>query len=199
MNRIKQLREAKGLSMKDTADALGIPYTTYINYEKGYREPNSEMLIKLSVFFETSIDYLIGKDQVTENGPVPAERILHKSEIALIQKYRRLPEDGKLAVEATINALLAAQPIQFEENVVRMPVSALETVPLTVAAEGGQGVEDRVVRKQDADEAARIVSQALQKQEAEDRELEEGEARARAYFSAKSDKKKKKNPFTKNR
>ena len=62
MNRIKELREKKNISMKAAAQQLNIPYTTYVNYEKGSREPTSEMLITLADFFNTSIDYLIGRD-----------------------------------------------------------------------------------------------------------------------------------------
>lgn len=61
MNRISELRTALGISMKEAAARLDMPYTTYVNYEKGTREPNSETLIKLSRFFGTSIDYLLGK------------------------------------------------------------------------------------------------------------------------------------------
>lgn len=61
MNRISELRKKKNLSMMQVAKELNIPYTTYVNYEKGNREPNSEMLIKLSNYFGVSIDYLIGR------------------------------------------------------------------------------------------------------------------------------------------
>ena len=63
MIRIKELREKKGLNMRQTARELGIPYTTYISYEKGDREPNSEMLIELAEFFHCSIDYLLGRSE----------------------------------------------------------------------------------------------------------------------------------------
>ena len=42
MNRISELRAEKGISMKEAARLLNMPYTTYVNYEKGTREPNSE-------------------------------------------------------------------------------------------------------------------------------------------------------------
>lgn len=63
MIRIKELREKKGINMRQTAKELGIPYTTYISYEKGDREPNSEMLIELAEFFHCSIDYLLGRSE----------------------------------------------------------------------------------------------------------------------------------------
>lgn len=61
MNRMKELREEKGISMKEAARQLNMAYTTYVNYEKGEREPNSETLISIANFFDTSIDYLLGK------------------------------------------------------------------------------------------------------------------------------------------
>ena len=61
MNRMKELREERKLNMKEAAQRLGIPYTTYVNYEKGMREPNSEMLIQIANFYNTSIDYLLGR------------------------------------------------------------------------------------------------------------------------------------------
>lgn len=59
--RLKELRTQRKMNMRQTALALGIPYTTYISYEKGDREPNSEMLINLADFFNCSVDYLIGR------------------------------------------------------------------------------------------------------------------------------------------
>lgn len=68
MLRLKELREDRQLNMRQAAKALGIPYTTYISYEKGEREPNSEMLINLAEFFNCSIDYLVGRsDQIIDD------------------------------------------------------------------------------------------------------------------------------------
>ena len=64
MNRMQELRQERGISMKDAARALEMPYTTYVNYEKGTREPNSETLINIANFYNTSIDYLLGKSNV---------------------------------------------------------------------------------------------------------------------------------------
>lgn len=62
-NRLKLLRESRGLSMKQVSNDLGIPYTTYIHYEKNENEPNSEILVKLALYFNVSADYLLGMDQ----------------------------------------------------------------------------------------------------------------------------------------
>ena len=59
MTRIEELRNEKNLTMRAAAKGIGIPYTTYVGYEKGDREPNSEMLIKIASYFSVSVDYLI--------------------------------------------------------------------------------------------------------------------------------------------
>lgn len=60
---LKNLRESKGYNKRQIAELLGMPYTTYNNYETGTREPNSNVLIKLSKFFNVTIDYLLGSEQ----------------------------------------------------------------------------------------------------------------------------------------
>lgn len=70
MTRLKELRQKKKMNMAQIARALGIAYTTYVSYEKGEREPNSEMLIILADFFNCSTDYLLGKTDI-ENSETP--------------------------------------------------------------------------------------------------------------------------------
>lgn len=73
--RLKLLREAKGISMKQAAAEMGFPYTTYINYEKNINEPNSDVLVKLAIYYNTTVDYLLGRapiegDKATLINPV---------------------------------------------------------------------------------------------------------------------------------
>ena len=63
-NRLSILREKSGMSKKDVAAALKIPYTTYLNYENDIREPNSDTLIKIAKLYGVSIDYLLGMSDV---------------------------------------------------------------------------------------------------------------------------------------
>ncbi len=60
MTRIQELRKDMGISMREAAKRLSMPYTTYVNYEKGLREPNIEVIGLLAQFFHVSIDYLLG-------------------------------------------------------------------------------------------------------------------------------------------
>lgn len=60
MNRLRQLREEKGLLQKEVAQALNVDRTTYNKYEKGTSQPNYDMLIRIASFFDVSINYLLG-------------------------------------------------------------------------------------------------------------------------------------------
>lgn len=58
--RLKDLREDKDLFQRDIAKVLQISQQYYSEYEKGNRTMPIEYLIKLSEFYETSIDYIVG-------------------------------------------------------------------------------------------------------------------------------------------
>ena len=96
--------------MKSAAAAIGIPYTTYVGYEKGDREPNSEMLIKIASFFEVTVDYLIGRTD-DKNAYVSLP-----SNVIPIPRMKKVPLLGDIA---------CGEPILAEENIVdfvNMPV-----------------------------------------------------------------------------
>jgi transcriptional regulator with XRE-family HTH domain len=61
-NRLRKLREEKGLTQKELAQALGLnSKSTITNYEQNDRDPDYETLIKIAKYFEVSIDYLLGQ------------------------------------------------------------------------------------------------------------------------------------------
>lgn len=73
--RLKYLREQRGKTMRETAAELGLPYTTYINYEKELREPNSETLVMLANHYDVSVDYLIGRSENPVKEKLPPESL----------------------------------------------------------------------------------------------------------------------------
>ena len=58
--RLKQLRQKKGLTQQEIADLVHVNRVTYTNWEKGKREPSFENLVKLASVLGTSTDYLLG-------------------------------------------------------------------------------------------------------------------------------------------
>ncbi len=58
-SRIRRLRDAKGMTQVDMAKALSLANSTISQYEADRRSPDSETLIRLSDFFQVSVDYLL--------------------------------------------------------------------------------------------------------------------------------------------
>lgn len=104
-DRLKRLREARGLSQKEAAEALGIPPTTYSGYENNKREPNSTILIKLGRYFGVTLDYLLDYhcENLSKDENVKSNIIFTGKEEQQIKKYRTLDEHGKKAVDGLLD------------------------------------------------------------------------------------------------
>jgi len=61
LERLRELREHRGLSQTDVANDLHISRQSYNFYENGQREPNQEMLLKLADYYNVTTDYLLGR------------------------------------------------------------------------------------------------------------------------------------------
>ena len=59
MNGLTEKRKAKGLSLAETARALGLAFQTYCNYEYGRRQAPYVVLKAMAQFFECTIDELL--------------------------------------------------------------------------------------------------------------------------------------------
>lgn len=66
---LKNLRLDNDLSQIKLSEKLGISRSTYSNYENGVSEPDLDMLIKISNFFDCSIDGLLKGKVATESYP----------------------------------------------------------------------------------------------------------------------------------
>ena len=58
--RIRDLREDNDLTQKEMAKALNCSQQVYSNYELGQRDIPTDILIKLSAFYNVSVDYILG-------------------------------------------------------------------------------------------------------------------------------------------
>lgn len=62
---LRLLRNEKGMSQQELADALGISKSSINMYERGERQPNFEVLEAIADFFNVDIDYLLGRTNKT--------------------------------------------------------------------------------------------------------------------------------------
>ena len=61
-DRIKYLREQKGLSQTDLSKLLGITRSSVNAWELGISVPSTQYLVDLSHIFKVSTDYILGVD-----------------------------------------------------------------------------------------------------------------------------------------
>lgn len=109
MNRLKELRELHEWSQKEAAHKLGIVYTTYRGYEDGSRGINSETLVKLSQFYNVSIEYLLCRSES------PAPEAQNKLENELLFYFHQLNEAGKTLAVNHLRTL-SESPATSEKN-----------------------------------------------------------------------------------
>ena len=58
--RIRDLREDRDLKQRQLAEYLNCSQQVYSNYELGQRDIPTDVLIKLSAFYNVSVDYILG-------------------------------------------------------------------------------------------------------------------------------------------
>ena len=57
---LRALREDRDIKQKTMAEILQIHQTTYSDYELGKLNIPTDVLVKLALYFDTSVDYILG-------------------------------------------------------------------------------------------------------------------------------------------
>ena len=77
--RIRTLRQARGMSQVELAGRLGVTKQSVSNWENDNIQPSIEMLKKLAAVFAVSTDYLLGLESgdSLDVSDLPAEVVAH--------------------------------------------------------------------------------------------------------------------------
>lgn|SRR5699024_4940594 len=62
--RLKNLRKERDLTQQDIANVLGVGRATIAGYETKGKQPDYEKLNQLANYFNTSVDYLLGRTDI---------------------------------------------------------------------------------------------------------------------------------------
>ena len=98
---LKLLREKRGLTKKQLADAIGIKERAYLTYEYGQRDVSTELLQKLADFYGVTTDCLLGREPAPERDDlsiVVKNSGVEELEDILIRRYLELPNTQRQAV-----------------------------------------------------------------------------------------------------
>lgn len=69
MEKLRELRKEKGISLKELGAEIGVAESTMSLYENGKRQPDYETLLKLAEYFGVTVDYLLRGDNNFERLP----------------------------------------------------------------------------------------------------------------------------------
>lgn len=101
--RLRERREALGISRAELAARLGISKSAVSNYETGYNAVREDILLRLFDILEVDPNYLYQDSFNSQGLQYSAE------ELSLVQKYRSLPGSGRQALDTVADALLDCQ------------------------------------------------------------------------------------------
>ncbi|MDP0380317.1 helix-turn-helix domain-containing protein [Glaesserella parasuis] len=110
-DRLRASFDAKLLKIVEVSEITGISYSTLQNYLRGVREPNVEILIKLSIHLGINLNWLLTGQGEMFIGGTP-ESTLTQKEQTLLEDYRESNEQGKEAIEKTASALAGKATFQ---------------------------------------------------------------------------------------
>lgn len=96
--RIKECREALGITQEELAMLLGVSKGAIGNYEAGIGYPKVENMTKLFKILKTDANYLF-QDEVSTK----VKEMLTNQEKQHLHKYRQLDDYGKEAVDSILN------------------------------------------------------------------------------------------------
>lgn len=106
--RLKEIREEKGVSQQDLADFLGISQQAYSYYENG-REMKASMLKKACTYLGCTPSWLLGLKEDDPANPYGEKRRsmpLTMAEMSIVFMYQKLDTDGKRAASAMLKGLV---------------------------------------------------------------------------------------------
>jgi transcriptional regulator with XRE-family HTH domain len=119
-SRLRELRKDRNLRQMDLANALGMAQTTIANYEQSSRFPDEPTLLRIADFFDTSLDFLLGRTDINIAHPIQTVRRSDKPPVSegdllspLAKRYLEYLLDGKRAeaVDLILNEARAGRSV----------------------------------------------------------------------------------------
>ena len=98
------LLKSKGMNPLSLAKAIGVPKSIVYEWKNGLREPSMENLVKLSDYFEVSLEYLTGKSGDANKNLPPSEE--EAELLLLLRAARQISEEDHNALVRSFKANL---------------------------------------------------------------------------------------------
>ena len=102
---LKSLRKEANISQQRLGDAVNISQQSINQYENQDVEPDIANLAKLADYFDTSIDYLVGRTDIRRKIEKTEAFDLNDREAKMIEFYRTLSDKEKACIELMLQTL----------------------------------------------------------------------------------------------
>ena len=105
-SRLRELRIQHSLTQAELAQKLCVTTASISKYEIGEVTPDVEKLIMYGRIFQTSVDYLVGLSNGTNDTNKPIE--YKPDEIELLELFKQLPDKYKYEVKGYIKGIISS-------------------------------------------------------------------------------------------
>ena len=95
MNRLKEIREERGLLQVDVCRDLGFGKSAMSYYEAGDRGLSSDLINKFCDYFNVTADYLLGRS-------AQPHASVSESDTELLAAYHRAPEEIRAIIDTAL-------------------------------------------------------------------------------------------------
>jgi len=106
LSNLKSLRQEFGISQQRLADAVNVSQQSINQYENHKIEPDIAVLSRLADYFNTSIDYIVGRTNIRRRIEHTEPFHLNEGEAEMLLQYRALKENERNCVKLVMEALL---------------------------------------------------------------------------------------------
>lgn len=108
LDRIIQLQEESGYSKHHIATELGLSNSAFTEWKKGKSKPSLDVVSRIALFFNVSIDYLVFGREHTTN--------LSTDDMELLHKYHSLPNENKQQLNTYLDAIIDTLSISSKNS-----------------------------------------------------------------------------------
>ena len=105
LRNLKMLRQEHGISQQRLADAIQVSQPSINKYENHNIEPDIAILSRMANYFNTSIDYIVGRTDIRRPIEHTEPCNLNEEEMELILRYRTLNDRERSCVNTVVETL----------------------------------------------------------------------------------------------
>lgn len=106
MENIKKLREENNMTQQQLADKINATQQAICKYESGKSIPSVDMLERIADYFNTSMDYVVGKSQSKDVKYMIDSMEFSGNDRDFIKRYLTLNDKDKKYLSIFLNSML---------------------------------------------------------------------------------------------